>query len=165
MVSVGGLRRKFRGFSRGLRRACVSATGISAPWTRNETFEGSASPYATNPSDLPARKTLALNVHRLLEESQKSGTISTCMPEQPRRDDKRSSPACVTYQRPCKQVRSPRPTERPYVDVRPCSEAKSGRESLPQMCSANRLLSRKARDIRFMHQSPVGQITRSRITL
>src|ERR1019366_4756117 len=45
--------------------ARVSATRISAPWTRNETLEGSASPYATNPSDLPARKTVALKVQRL----------------------------------------------------------------------------------------------------
>src|ERR1700687_5882171 len=105
--------------------ARASATRISAPRTSAETLEGSASPYATNPSDFPARKTVALKVQRLFDASQKGETISEWIPEQPRRDDNRNRPACVTYQRPSKQIMSPLPTERPYVDVRPCREAKS----------------------------------------
>src|ERR1700688_2346416 len=57
--------------------ARVSATRISAPWTSSETLDGSASPYPTNPSDLPVRKTVALKVQRLFDGSQKLETIST----------------------------------------------------------------------------------------
>lgn len=102
------------------------------------------------PLDLPPRKTVALKVQRPFDASQKSGTISICIPEQPRRDDNLSSPECVTYQCPSKQMMSPLPTDRPYVDVRPCREANSGGDSLPQICCARRLLSRNACDIRFI---------------
>src|SRR6266568_7377376 len=44
--------------------ARVSATRISAPRTTAETFEGSASPYPTNPLQAVDRKTVALNAHR-----------------------------------------------------------------------------------------------------
>lgn len=50
---------------------------------------------------------------RVAAQSPESGTISTCIPEQRRRDDNRSSPECVTYQRPSKQIMSPLPTESP----------------------------------------------------
>src|SRR2546428_7701387 len=75
------------------------------------------------------------------------------MPEQWRRDASRSNPECVMYQCPSKQIMSPLSTERPYVDVRLCRDAKRGHGSLPQMRSADRLLSRKALDIRCINTS------------
>src|SRR5713101_3616909 len=75
------------------------------------------------------------------------------MPEQWRRDASRSNPECVMYQCRSKQIMSPLSTERPYVDVRLCRDAKRGHGSLPQMRSADRLLSRKALDIRCMNTS------------
>src|SRR5580658_159737 len=57
--------------------ARVSATRISAPWTRKETLEGSASPYPTNPWHVRDLYTVALNAYRRLSVSENSGIGST----------------------------------------------------------------------------------------
>src|SRR4051812_46328209 len=50
--------------------ARVSAIRISAPWTRGETFDGSASPYPTNPLQVRDLNTVPLKTHRELGGSE-----------------------------------------------------------------------------------------------
>src|SRR5205814_10221069 len=54
--------------------ARVSATRISAPWTRYETFDGSASPNPTKPLHVGDLKIVATNAQRPHAASQKSRT-------------------------------------------------------------------------------------------
>src|SRR6266550_7243681 len=54
--------------------ARVSATRISEPRTTAETFDGSASPYPTNPMQVGDLYTVALNAHRDSAGSEKFAT-------------------------------------------------------------------------------------------
>src|SRR5437899_13037751 len=79
--------------------ARVSATRISAPWTRADTFEGSASPYPTKPLQTPDLKTVALNAHRVAAGSENFPMHSTFIPAHFFLCAILSRPAWLTYQR------------------------------------------------------------------
>ena len=72
--------------------ARVSAMRISAPWTRCETFDGSAAAVADKSSGPFRRIDGRLQHNRLAAVSHKESTASTCMPRHLLRRARRTRP-------------------------------------------------------------------------